>query len=83
MVEKIDAPISVNLVYDHIQKKVFPKHIKWEGRVYEIVKVGLHHSFREGKTLYHVFSAVSSTLFFKLRLNTESLSWRLEEIADA
>jgi hypothetical protein len=83
MIEKIDAPVSVNLVYDHTQKRVFPKHVKWEGKTYEILKVGLHHSFYDGKILYHIFSAVSSTLFFKLKLNTENLSWRLEEIADA
>ena len=49
---------------------------------YPIVKVGLHHTFRQGRTLYHVFSVTSKTLLFRLVLNTETLNWRLEEISD-
>lgn len=82
MIEKISASVSVSLVYDHSQKKVFPKFVKWEGRTYEIEKIGLHHTFREGRTLYHVFSVASKTLYFRLVLNTDTLAWRLEEISD-
>lgn len=82
MTEKIDAPVSVNLVYDHIKRKVFPLLIKWDGKLYSIKKVGLHHTFREGKVLYHVFSVSSESLFFRLVLNTENLMWRLEEVSD-
>jgi hypothetical protein len=82
MTEKIDAPVSVNLVYDHTKRSVFPSIIKWDGKVYSIKKVGLHHTFREGRVLYHVFSVSSDNLFFRLVLNTENLMWRLEEISD-
>lgn len=60
-----------------------PKYVIWKGRNYTIDKIGLHHSYREGKTLYHVFSVTAFTLFLRLKLNTENLSWRLEEISDA
>ena len=82
MIQKIDSPVSVKLVFDSIQKKVFPEEIFWNKRFYPIVKFGLHHTFKEGKVLYHVFSVSSKTLFFKLVLNTETLHWRLEQIAD-
>lgn len=80
MVQKISEPVSVSLAYDHIKHRVFPKWIAWNGRLYPVVKIGLHHTFRKGRVLYHVFSVASKTLFFRLVLNTESLHWRLEEI---
>lgn len=73
---KIDEPVSVNLVLGN------PKWVLWHGRNYKIDKIGLHHTYRQGRTLYHVFSATAGSLFFRLVLNTDNLSWRLEEIFD-
>jgi len=74
--------VSVQLVYDHRQHTVIPRQIFWDGRVIRIAKVGLHHTIREGRTLFHIFSVTSNDLFFRLKLNTENLFWTLEEIAD-
>jgi len=82
MLEKISAPVSVTLVFDHAKRKVFPKWLVWEGKLYPLEKVGLHHTFRQGRTLFHVFSVASKTLFFRLVFNTDNLFWRLEEISD-
>lgn len=82
MIEKISAPVTVGLVFDHKMRKTVPKWLKWDGKHYSVSKIGLHHTFREGRILYHVFSVVSKTLFFRLVLNTENLLWRLEEISD-
>jgi hypothetical protein len=82
MIEKISVPISVDLVFDSKKRSVFPRFVKWEGRVYDILEVGFHHSYRQGRTLYHVFSVASKTLFFRLVLNTDTLYWKLEEISD-
>jgi hypothetical protein len=82
MLEKISIPISVSLIFDSAARKVIPKAVVWNGRVYKIVKIGLHHTYRAGRTLFHVFSVASDTLFFRLVLNTETLHWRLEEISD-
>ena len=57
-----------------------PLSITWKNRDYKITKIGLHHDFYEGKILMHVFSVLSDTLFLKLKLNTNSLQWKLEEI---
>ena len=82
MIEKISITISVSMTFDITKRKVFPKALIWNNRLYPILKIGLHHTFRQGRTLYHVFSVASKTLFFRLVLNTENLHWRLEEIAD-
>jgi len=82
MIEKISVPVSVGLVFDHTLRKVIPRWVKWDGKLYGIEKIGFHHTYREGRVLYHVFSVASKTLFFRLVLNTESLIWRLEELSD-
>ncbi len=82
MLYKLAEPVSLNLVFDAKKGNVFPRMLEWRGRSYNIIKVGLHHTYREGRVLYHVFSVASNTLFFRLVLNTENLHWKLEEISD-
>jgi len=82
MIQKISEPISVSFTFDSEKRAVRPRALVWNGRLYGVVKVGLHHTFRQGTTLYHVFSVASKNLFFRLVLNTENLHWRLEEISD-
>jgi hypothetical protein len=82
MIEKISAPVSVYLSFDAQKRRVIPHFIIWNGRTHKIVKTGLHHTYRQGRVLYHVFSIASKTLFFRLVMNTETLHWRLEEISD-
>ena len=82
MVTKINIPVSVDLVFDHKKVCVYPKAVCWNGGLYKITKVGLHHTYRQGRTLFHVFSVATNTTFFRLVLNTENLYWRLEEVSD-
>ncbi len=82
MSQRINESVSVSLTFDSKKKTVHPKVIVWSGRLYAIKKVGLHHTVRRGKTLFHVFSVVSGTLFFRLVLDTSTLHWVLEEISD-
>lgn len=80
--EKLNEPVSVSLTYDSKLKKVTPKSIIWNNRLYAVTKVGLHHTFRDGRGLFHVFSVATSTLFFRLVLDTENLHWTVEEVFD-
>lgn len=73
MPQKIDETVAVGM-------STAPKWVKWKNRVYKIEKVGLHHTYRTGRTLFHIFSVVTSNLFMKLKLNTDNLLWTLEEI---
>lgn len=82
MIEKIDTPVTVSFNFDSKNKKAYPKWVVWKERLYPIVKIGLHHKYKKGKTLYHVFSVESKSLSFKLSFNTETLHWRLQEISD-
>lgn len=82
MIQRISVPVHVTCTFDAKLRKVFPEVVIWEGRSYSIKEIGLHHTYRLGRTLYHVFSVESPTLFFRLVLNTDNLFWTLEEISD-
>jgi hypothetical protein len=82
MIQKLKMPVTVTLVYDHRSRTVTPKLVIFDGREYPIIKTGMHHTYREGRTLFHVFSAASDAVFFRLVLNTDTLAWILEEVAD-
>ena len=74
MSQRIDEVVSVILLNST------PLSMNWRNRDYKITKVGLRHHYYEGKTLIHIFSVLAGTLFLKLKLNTKSLQWRLEEM---
>lgn len=82
MIQKLDLPVSVVSVFDHKTRTTIPKKVLFEGREHAISKIGFHHTFREGRVLYHVFSVASDTMFFRLVFNSENLFWKLTEIAD-
>ncbi len=82
MRETLCEKVSVNLVFDCKTKRVTPKHLKRQGRLYTIIQVGFHHTYRSGRTLIHVFSVADGTMFFRLELNTETLHWLLTEVSD-
>ena len=82
MRQSLSEPISVELITDHRERTVFPRRLLWRNRTYRVKKVGLHHAFYQGKVRLHVFSVVANGLFFRLVLNTENLSWKVEDVAD-
>ncbi len=82
MITKVKAPVSVISVYDRKKRDFRPSAVIWEGHRHKIVKLGYHHVFRIGRTLFHVFSVNAEAVFFKLVLNTDDLSWEVEEISD-
>lgn len=82
MIQKLSAPISVEFISDSKIRRLLPRSISWDGRTYQVTKVGLHHTYRQGRTLFHVFSVLAQTIYFRLCLNTDTLFWQLEEISD-
>jgi len=76
MPEIINESVSVNLVNKQ------PSCLVWHGRRYTIAKIGLHYTEHEGQVLTHIFSVTDNTTYFKLKFNTETLLWKLLEVAD-
>ena len=80
MSEAINEPVSVTLWSNHITHKIIPYGLYWHGRRYQIKQVGLHHMYREGRVLIHVFSVTDGINFFRLEMNAETLAWRLLDV---
>lgn len=76
----VPIPVSVSLLYDHKKRRTCPVAFKLHGEVKKVKIVDLHHSYRVGCTLYHVFSVTTGGAFFKLVLNTDNLFWQVEEV---
>lgn len=82
MNEIINEKISVITSFNKESRSVMPKKIRWQGRDYLIQSVSYHHIVREGKKLLHIFHVTDGASDFRLRLDTETLHWTLEEIYD-
>ena len=82
MRETLQEKVTVNLVSNCKTGQVLPKHLGWRGRSYTINKTGLHHTYRSGRALIHVFSVTDGNTFFRLELNTDTLLWMLTEVSD-
>ncbi len=82
MTQKIDKPVSVVFSFNSHLRLLQPRKILWGGREYIVSKIGLHHTYRQGRTLFHVFSVIGDSLFFRLVFNTDNLFWKLDEVGD-
>ena len=80
---RINEPISVIFEYNHRSVQAKPKQIEWAGKTHQITGIGYHYPQLKGNTLYHMFSVVSQSNYFKLAFNTENLQWHLEEVSPA
>ncbi len=82
MTELINEKVSMVCSYNRENGVVAPRKMRWQGRDYTITQVSYHHRIREGRKLIHIFHGTDGSSDFKLRLDTETLHWTLEEIYD-
>lgn len=80
MPETINESVSVTLWSNHKTHKTLPYSLYWNGRRYIINTIGMHHTIREGRRLFHVFSVSDGSTFFKLIFDSETLGWKLIEV---
>ena len=82
MHEVVNEKVSVLTRYDRERGVVEPVRVKWQGRVRNITKTGYYHKVRVGRTIQHVFHVSDGSLDYRLRCDSETLMWHLEEVAD-
>ncbi len=70
------------MIYNSTSGLVMPLKLSWHGRIYPIETIGYHHKIHEGKKLIHIFSVANKTLAFRLRFDSDTLHWMLEEVSD-
>ncbi|MDQ6659791.1 MAG: hypothetical protein M3Z24_02355 [Chloroflexota bacterium] len=79
--EAIHEKVRVVTVYDPYKGTVLPWLVKWQARIYTIEKIGYVHKVRVGRTLFHIFSVSNAAIAFRLKLDTDTLHWTLEEVS--
>lgn len=83
MSEIINEKVSVLVYYDRDKVTVMPLKVKWQGRVYRIDKIGMQYPVRQGRKLLHYFAVITTDkTSFKLKYDTETMHWILEEVID-
>ncbi len=78
MHEILNDPVDVIVSFS--ENRVIPKRLRWNKKNYEVKRVNLVHSAREGTKRIFYFSVSDLTNYFKLRLDTDLLEWRLIEL---
>lgn len=75
--ELIDDPVDMVVAFR--DNRIIPKRMRWNMRTYEIKTVNLVHTAREGAKRVFFFSVSDLTNYFKIKLDPDSLEWRLVE----
>ncbi len=82
MLTKVNQQVSVITIYDKDAGTVHPYSIKWSGKTYKIKNFGHDHPIRMGRNICHIFSVSTDSLAFRLRFDSETMHWTLEEVSD-
>jgi hypothetical protein len=82
MIEKIHEKVPVLFLSDPRTKKTEPLRILWRGKTYKNVKLGLHYTDRQGRTLRHIFTFSTESLDLKIIFDTDDLSFTIEEAVE-
>ena len=78
MHQLLNDPIDVLVEFNN--QKIRPRRVRWGNHIYEMNSVNLIHGAREGEKRIFYFSVSDTANFMKLRLDTETLQWRLVEL---
>lgn len=76
--EKIHQPVEVLVAFR--DERPEPMVFKWGNRYYQVKKVNLVHSERDGREKVYYFSVSDDANAYRLSFRTESLIWQLEEM---
>ena len=77
MLEQLNEPIDV--ITKFAENKLTPVKFLWNGREYLVRKINLSYSTWEGRSKIYYFAVSDSMNYFKLRFDSEKLSWTLLE----
>lgn len=70
----------VDVIVSFRENRVLPRRMRWNARDYDIHRVNLVHSAREGQKRVFYFSVSDDANYFKLKLDPECLEWHLVEL---
>ncbi|MBI4363437.1 MAG: hypothetical protein HY545_01155 [Candidatus Doudnabacteria bacterium] len=77
MFNQINEPIEVITRFS--ENELIPVKFLWQGREFIVQKINLAYADWEGRSKIYYFAVSDSVNYFKLRFDTEKLSWTLLE----
>jgi len=77
--EAVCEPVEVLVAFR--KERPEPMVFKWGNRYYQVRKVNLIHTERVGQEKIYYFSVSDEANAYRLSFRSESLAWRLEEMA--
>lgn len=78
----VNELVSVHLLIDQERRSVLPARVKWRGRTYSLVELGMHHSERRGTRKVHIFTFNVGTLDMRIEIDGESFAATLIAVSD-
>lgn len=82
MNEVINEKVSVEFIYNRTTNEIMPRRMRWQGRLYTMKKLAYYHKVRQGRIIWHIFHVTDGTMDFRLRFDSDTLHWTLDEITD-
>jgi len=79
MYEKISESVEVLAAFR--KDRAEPVTFKWRNRYYQIKKVNMVHAERKGREKITYFSVSDDANAYRLSFSSETMKWRLEEMA--
>ncbi len=79
MVEIVE-PVDVWVFFK--KQLVQPYIFFWRGRQIKVDKINLVHTSKEGANIFYHFSVSSGGNFYRLKLDTNKMSWILEALEE-
>ncbi len=76
--EYINEPVEIRV--DFCGRRVVPRVMNWNNRLYTILNVNMVHHDSQGTAQQYFFSVSDMHNYFKLQFNAENLEWRLLEM---
>jgi len=80
MYEEVHEQISVTASFPLKGKPAITSFI-WRGKTYKILDVHLVSKARKGRECVWLFNVSTRSSAFKIRLDTDTLTWYLEELS--
>ncbi|HLB60753.1 MAG TPA: hypothetical protein VJL83_04070 [Patescibacteria group bacterium] len=74
--------IPVSSTYDPVTGRTVPSVFRWNGTTYRVRQVSYYHRERRGRLIIHIFHVTDGQHDFRILCDSETLSWRLEEVVD-
>jgi hypothetical protein len=82
MIIRMNERVKVLAVYDPETGRTIPHKVNWSGQTHNLDRISYYHRQRFGSTIRHIYHVSNQQYDFRLFVDSDTLSWTLEEVSD-